>query len=77
MIAAVVPGHSEADMKIQEPGRAAARIRLAQRLHEINDEIRAYPQPIARCDAQLGGLFEERERIRSELERLDAAPGEA
>ena len=47
------------------------RTRLAARLREINDEIRAYPQPIARCDAQLGGLVEERARIQARLAELE------
>jgi hypothetical protein len=45
---------------------------LLERLQEINAEIRAYPQPIARCDAQLGGLVEERVRIHAELEALES-----
>ena len=49
------------------------RARLTQRLRELNEEIRAYPQPIARCDAQLGGLVEERARIQAEIERLGSA----
>jgi hypothetical protein len=48
------------------------RTRLALRLREINDEIRAYPQPIARCDAQLGGLVEERARIQARLAEIEA-----
>ena len=52
---------------------AEARARLTRRLHELNEEIRAYPQPIARCDAQLGGLVEERVRIHEELDRLAAS----
>ena len=44
---------------------------LQARLEELNCEIRAYPQPIARCDAQLGGLVEERDRIRARLAALD------
>jgi chromosome segregation ATPase len=51
------------------------RARLAQRLRELNEEIRAYPQPIARCDAQLGGLVEERAAVHAELERLGPADG--
>ena len=51
------------------------RARLALRLRELNEEIRAYPQPIARCDAQLGGLVEERARIHAEIERLGPADG--
>jgi hypothetical protein len=50
------------------------RKRLLERLREINAEIRSYPQPIARCDAQLGGLVEERARIQAELDRLGPQP---
>ena len=46
--------------------------RLEERLRQVNAEIRDYPQPIARCDAQLGGLLAERERIRAEIEKLSA-----
>ena len=46
------------------------REQLLARLAELNAEIRDYPQPIARCDAQLGGLVDERERLRAELKLL-------
>jgi chromosome segregation ATPase len=46
------------------------RAKLAERLRALNDEIREYPQPIARCDAQLAGLLEDRLRIRARLEAL-------
>ena len=49
-----------------------ARSDLAAQLARVNDEIKSYPQPIARCDAQLAGLLEERARIRAQLERLAA-----
>ena len=42
---------------------------LEQRLAEINREIRDYPTPIARCDAQLAGLLEERSTIVSQLDK--------
>lgn len=48
------------------------RRQLETRLRQIADELREYPQPIARCDAQLGGLFEEREAIREALAALEA-----
>ena len=48
----------------------ATRARLEDRLRRVNEDIRAYPQPIARCDAQLGGLLEERLRIRAEIDEL-------
>ncbi len=49
-----------------------ARTDLAAELARVNDEIKSYPQPIARCDAQLAGLLEERARIRTQLEHLAA-----
>ena len=49
----------------------AAHARLKARLAALNAEIRDYPQPIARCDAQLGGLVEERARVRAELDELE------
>ncbi len=36
---------------------------LQSRIDELNAEISRYPGPIARCDAQLGGLLEERARL--------------
>jgi hypothetical protein len=52
--------------------RTPSRAQLERRLDEINAELRDYPQPIARCDAQLGGLLEERLRIREQLDALAA-----
>ena len=39
----------------------------------VHAEIRAYPTPIPRCDAQFNHLIETRERLFHELARLDAA----
>ncbi|HZZ94720.1 MAG TPA: hypothetical protein VFE23_19320 [Usitatibacter sp.] len=50
-----------------------AREALIARLDAIAAELREYPQPIARCDAQLGALIEEQDRLRSELARLAQA----
>jgi len=36
---------------------------LKAHIDELNAEISRYPGPIARCDAQLGGLLEERARL--------------
>jgi hypothetical protein len=57
---------------------------LEHRLHEVRDflqqvksrldeEIRCYPTPIPRCDAQFNHLFEERARLNGALERIEAA----
>jgi hypothetical protein len=40
--------------------------------HRLDEEIRDYPTPIPRCDAQFNHLFEERARLNQALERLDA-----
>ena len=42
---------------------------LEKRLAELNQEIRNYPGPIARCDQHLPALLEERARLTAELER--------
>ena len=47
---------------------------LRQRLAELNEEIRHYPGPIARCDEHLPALLEERARLMAELEREPCPP---
>jgi hypothetical protein len=56
-------------------GAAGRRAALEARRRQLDAEIRAYPTPIPRCDAQFNHLMEERERIVSELASLapDAA----
>jgi len=43
---------------------------LERKLAELNEEIRNYPGPIARCDQQLPALLEERARLVAELQLL-------
>jgi len=43
---------------------------VASRIARLNAEISRYPGPIARCDAQLGGLLEERARLTRLAEAL-------
>jgi chorismate mutase len=40
---------------------------LERRLAELNEEIRTYPGPIARCDEHLPALIEERQKLMKEL----------
>ena len=47
---------------------------LRETLARLDAEIRSYPTPIPRCDAQFNHLLEERDRIRRLLE--DAAARE-
>jgi hypothetical protein len=39
----------------------------------IDEEIRSYPTPIPRCDAQFNYLYEQRSRLSLALERINAA----
>jgi hypothetical protein len=40
---------------------------------QADEEIRTYPTPIPRCDAQFNYLYEQRSRLSQFLERLNAA----
>lgn len=48
----------------------AVERRLVAAKREVTDEIRSYPQPIAGCDAQIPALWERRDGLVAELERL-------
>ena len=53
------------------------RRELEARLAQLNEEIRGYPQPIARCDAQLAGLIEQRSEVVRALGAVEEAHREA
>ena len=40
--------------------------------HLIDEEIRSYPTPIPRCDAQFNHLYEQQARLARELDRIGA-----
>ena len=48
------------------------RARLEAEKRRLDDEIRNYPTPIPRCDAQFNHLYERRQQVTQELERLEA-----
>ena len=52
--------------------QAASPAALRETLARLDAEIRAYPTPIPRCDAQFNHLIEERDRIRRLLEEAAA-----
>ena len=54
-----------------------ARIsQLEEEKRRLDEEIRDYPTPIPRCDAQFNALFERRDAIIRELEALrEKRPG--
>jgi hypothetical protein len=43
---------------------------LERRSRELNEEVRNYPTPIARCDEQLTKLIEQRTRAINNLQRV-------
>jgi chorismate mutase len=47
---------------------------LEKKLAELNDQIRHYPGPIARCDEQLPALLEERAKLIAELQHESCPP---
>jgi hypothetical protein len=49
-------------------------IYLQRKLAELNEAIRTYPGPIARCDEHLPALLEERAKLIAELEREPCPP---
>lgn len=51
---------------------AELRDHLGASFRQLNSEVRHYPTPIARCDAQLPKLLEQRDHARTELERMRA-----
>ena len=46
---------------------------LERRSRELNEEVRNYPTPIARCDEQLTKLIEQRTRAINNLKRVTDA----
>jgi len=58
------------DSELVESLCARLREHLERQAALLNEEIRSYPRPIARCDDQLTGLLERRARTLLELERL-------
>ena len=66
----VTPGARERANAVATSARAI-RAYLQRRRAELNDEIRRYPTPIARCDVQLGGLVEERDAVTRLLRDAD------
>jgi vacuolar-type H+-ATPase subunit I/STV1 len=61
-----------ADKLIVMESQAASPAALRQALARLDAEIRAYPTPIPRCDAQFNHLLEERDRIRRLLEEVSS-----
>ena len=52
------------------------RLHLEDRRRSLAAEIRDYPTPIPRCDAQFNHLYEQQARLARDLERIGALAGE-
>lgn len=64
-----------ADLATLEKLLREVRDHLHHIQRSLNEEIRAYPTPIPRCDAQFNHLFEQRGRLYRALERIEAPAG--
>lgn len=55
----------------------AAELRefLVRSRQSLDEELRTYPTPIPRCDAQFNFVYEQRARLSQWLTRMDAALG--
>lgn len=51
---------------------AALRNHLESRARELNEEVRNYPSPIARCDVQLTKLIEQRTHTINQLNLMSS-----
>jgi hypothetical protein len=63
-------GHRQLDSEWIDALCGTLRDYLEKKAAALNEEVRNYPSPIARCDDQLTGLLESRARTLRELERL-------
>lgn len=60
------------DSELIESLRSALRKYLERQVELLNEEVRSYPTPIARCDDQLTGLLEQRASAAAQLQRLSS-----
>ena len=58
------------DSELIESLSSALRKYLERQVELLNEEVRNYPTPIARCDDQLTGLLEQRASAAAQLQRL-------
>jgi len=69
------PVHDSAIAQLPALARELRRV-LDDLRHALDAEIRDYPTPIPRCDAQFNFLYDQRQRIAAQLAALDAAGAE-
>lgn len=69
-MAQLAHSRQRADAELIESLCGAVREYLERRVELLNEEVRRYPRPIARCDDQLTGLLEQRASALAQLQRL-------
>jgi hypothetical protein len=74
MVSAKSPSsiNGETDLEVLKSLWQEIRDHLKNRKQLIDKEIRSYPTPIPRCDAQFNHLYEQRTRLFRELNRMNA-----
>jgi len=73
MVTATVETTAErVDSALIESLCSALRKYLERQVELLNEEVRNYPTPIARCDDQLTGLLEQRASAAAQLQRLSS-----
>ncbi len=65
------------DLAKLESMRNEIRLHLEDLRRALAAEIRNYPTPIPRCDAQFNHLYEQQARLARDLDRVDAPSGES
>jgi len=60
-----------------EPMWDEIKLHLEDRRRSLGEEIRNYPTPIPRCDAQFNHLYEQQARLARELDRIAALAGKS
>ena len=60
-----------------ESMRNEIRLHLENLRRALAAEIRNYPTPIPRCDAQFNHLYEQQARLARDLDRIGAPPGKS
>jgi len=61
---------SGGDLAVVRSSWEEVRRELLRAKHLIDEEIRSYPTPIPRCDAQFNHLYEQQARLARELDRI-------
>ncbi len=73
--AAATTTPQRADSALIESVCSVLREYLERQVELLNEEVRHYPTPIARCDDQLTGLLEQRASAAAQLQRLHLLAG--